>query len=101
MRKLFENWRRFLKEGYSLVGNCTEFDEDGDCMIDELPYADATQLAYADENAKEITRKEFLTAVGSEVSTQKPYYLYDEDNDVYMIHDAASDIHYFYVRDNS
>ena len=99
MKLLFENWREYLKEGFSLVGNCTEFDtETGACEIPQLPYADATQLAYADENAKEITREEFVAAVGGEVEVKEPYYLYDVENDIYMILDGDKDIHYFYVR---
>ncbi len=120
MKQLLENWRQYLKEGinielgnekefddrlsnenesYSLVGNCKDFDEDGDCTIDSLPYTDATEFAQAEEKAFEISAEDFQAAVGDIEEVDEPFYLYDEANDVYMIYDAAEDIHYFYVRD--
>ena len=67
-------------------------------MIDALPYADTTEFAQAEENASEISAEEFQAVVGDTLVVSEPYYLYDEANDVYMIHDAAEDVHYFYVR---
>ena len=120
MKQLLENWRQYLKEGinielgnekefddrlsnenesYSLVGNCKNFDEGGYCMIDSLPYTDATEFAQAEENASEISAEDFQAAVGDIEEVDEPFYLHDEANDVYMIFDAAEDIHYFYVRD--
>jgi len=99
MKQLLENWREYLNESYSLVGNCKNFDEGGYCMIDSLPYTDATEFAQAEENASEISAEDFQAAVGDIEEVDEPFYLYDEANDVYMIYDADKDIHYFYVRD--
>jgi len=98
MKLLFENWRHFLNENYILVGNCKDFDEGGYCMIDELPYSDATEFAQAEENASEISAEDFKAAVGEILTVSEPFYLYDEENDVYMLYDVAEDVHYFYVR---
>ena len=99
MKLLFENWREYLGDGYSLVGDCKNFDEGGYCMIDALPYTDTTEFAQAEENACEISAEDFQAAVGDILTVSEPYYFYDETNDVYMLYDAAEDIHYFYVRD--
>ncbi len=99
MKLLIENWREYLGEGYSLVGDCKNFDEGGYCMIDTLPYTDTTEFAQAEENASEISAEDFQAAVGDILTVSEPYYFYDETNDVYMLYDAAKDIHYFYVRD--
>jgi hypothetical protein len=99
MKKLLTEWRKYLKESYSLVGNCKDFDEDGYCMISELPYSDATEFAQAEENASEMSAQDFQAAVGDVLTVPEPYYMYDEENDVYMLYDAAEDVHYFYVRD--
>ena len=99
MKLLLENWREYLNESYSLVGDCKDFNERGDCMIGSLAYTDATEFAQAEENASEISAEDFQAAVGDMLTVDEPHYLYDEANDVYMIYDAAEDIHYFYVRD--
>ncbi len=98
MKIILENWREYLNERYSLVGDCKNFDEGGDCMIDSLPYTDATEFAQAEEKAAEISAEDF-PEVDINVDAEEPYYLYDETNDVYMIYDAAEDIHYFYVKE--
>ena len=100
MKLLIENWREYLNEGYSLVGDCKSFDEGGRCMIDSLPYADTTEFAQAEENASQISAEEFQAAVGDTLVISEPYYLYDETNDVYMVHDVDEDVHYFYVKDD-
>jgi hypothetical protein len=89
-------------EGKHYIGSCVNsFDEDGDCIIDELPFSTVSDLAVAEENAKVINKNAFdetvtvpesiehLT-VGHEIS----YLVHDE---VYMLYDLDSDIHYFFV----
>jgi len=98
MKLLLENWQKYLKENYVLVGNCKDFDEDGYCMIGELPYSDVTNFAQAEESASEISAEEFHSAVGDVIEVAEPIYLYDSKYDVYMLYDDAEDVHYFYVR---
>ena len=99
MKLLFESWREYLAENYSLVGDCKNFDEGGSCTMDTLPYSDTTEFAHAEENASEISAEEFQAVVGDMLPISEPLYLHDKTNDVYMIYDDDADIHYFYVRD--
>jgi len=83
-----------------LVGTCVNsFEEEGHCDNINLPYRDTTQFAQAEENATEITKDQFINNVNvpDNLKDINAIYLYDEDNDVYMLYDDQKDIHYFFV----
>lgn len=86
----------------NFVGTCVNsFDEDGECIIPELPFNDVNDLAYADENAENISKEEFYRSVNvpesviKKTSGNEIFYLIFED--VYMLYDGDEDIHYFFV----
>ena len=91
-----------INESGHFVGTCVNsFDEDGECIIDDL-YRDTSDFAVHEEESTEISEEEFKNAIGvlpptldKEISNDR-IYLYDEDNEVYMIYDDASDVHYFF-----
>lgn len=96
--------KQFLLENkkYNIIGNCVNsFDEDGECYF--ANYVDITDFAQGEENAQVISKKHFLDNVvmGDEkelVDDPENVFLYDEDNDVYMMYHTSSDVHYFYSR---
>jgi hypothetical protein len=87
----------------SFLGTCVNsFDEDGYCDIPGLPYSDTTEFAQAEEEAKKISSQEFLKAVGEVPKDLKAelsdnlIFLHDIENDLYMIYDDNTDVHYFF-----
>lgn len=93
--------KELLKEQY--LGSCVNsFDKDGECLIDELPYTDATEFAQAEEQAVEIDEREFKhnftvpIGIQQRLSAHEVKYLYDQRHDVYMIYDLDDDVHYFF-----
>ena len=93
--------KELLKEQY--LGSCVNsFDDDGECLIADLPYADVTEFAQAEEQAIEISEREFKhnfdipIGIQQQLSTNEVKYLYDQKHDVYMIYDLSTDVHYFF-----
>ena len=86
-----------------LVGTCVDsFDEDGNCLVPQLPFDTASDLGYADENAIGMTRKEFMEKVELDPETKKRVVerrklLYMRYKDLLMLYDPEDDIHYFFV----
>ena len=85
------------------VGTCVgSFDEDGYCIVDELPWRDVTQFAVSEEEAKNITRKQFINNVVIDATVKNAtkghvkFYLKSSDG-VYMLYDDTDDIHYFFM----
>lgn len=83
------------------VGTCVNsFDEDGNCIVTELPWDDASAFAVADEESKEISKEEFFKEV--ELSPEllkrlsKHRVKFFVADGVYMIYDENTDIHYFF-----
>ena len=86
----------------TFVGTCVNsFDEDGDCIIRELPYNDVSAFVVGIENATPIDKETFLqhAFISQDEMNERTdaEYLQDEENDVFMIYDPVADIHYFYV----
>lgn len=84
---------------YEYVGNCVNsFDEDGECIIIDLPFSDVTQLAYAIEEAKELPLADFKRLVNNNLQLEgveiTELYLVD---DCLIAYDSVADIHYFFV----
>lgn len=84
------------------VGNCVNsFDLDGECIIDELPFMNVSDLGYVDENASEISGDEFMNVVNvpdwllDKISDNEVYYMVY--NDLYILYDSDLDIHYFFI----
>lgn len=95
-------FRQFLenKNKKHLVGTCVNaFDLNGNCTIPELPYKDTTEFAQAEENAKQITKEDFINAVNIPQNLKHidAIYLHDQNNNVYMLYDDNNDIHYLFV----
>jgi len=84
------------------VGTCVNsFDEDGMCIVPDLPWNDITEFAIADERAPEITREAFLgrahipEGVLDLLSGKDAAYLDMEG--VLAIHDLDDDVHYLFA----
>ena len=89
---------------FTYVGNCVDsFDDEGDCIIDQLPYYDVLDFAVNEESAKEVTAEEFSLYVDIPEDYQPIHalpgtiHLYDSLNQVYMLYDTDMDVHYFFV----
>lgn len=95
--RLFESSEKLAK----YQGNCiNSFDEDGYCIIPNL-YSDTSDFAYNEENADVIDKREFEkhVIIPSDLNKQigaDRTYLYDAKNNIYMLYDENSDIHYFF-----
>ena len=83
------------------VGTCiNEFDEDGDCIDNQLPWQHVSDLAIGEDHKKEITRDDFFQHC--EVSDgikkllgQHPLEFLIIDG-IYTIYDEETDVHYFF-----
>lgn len=96
-KDLFENY----KTKYYFAGTCVNSFDNDSCSFSN--YSDVSDFAVAEENAKSISRSEFLEKVGDVPDSiinhlsKNLDFLHDEDNDVFMIYDKDSDIHYFFI----
>ena len=95
------NWIN-LCETKHYVGSCVDsFDEDGDCIIDDLPWSTVSDLGHADENAQDIGSVTFLqnvslpNEIAADTSGHEIQYL--EYDGVYMLYDVDADVHYFFT----
>lgn len=93
-------------------GNCVDsFDEDGESLIPI--FENTTDFARQDENAKEITKDEFLKIIPKECIPkeviQKIYWypnrgkthnilFFKYENDIFVLYDETIDIHFFFRR---
>lgn len=86
----------------NFLGTCVNaFDEDGYCTVPGL-YSDTSDFAVQEENSQVITAEQFLKHVGTipaqidkEIGPHR-IYLYDADNEIFMIYDEDADVHYFF-----
>lgn len=85
------------------VGTCVDsFDDDGNCIVDELPWSTVSDFARVEENAATVFEDKFLSVCDVPksiyLSTQNSAIqcLKSEDG-VYMLYDEGSDVHYFFV----
>lgn len=85
-----------------LVGNCVDsFDADGWCLVDELPWADVSAFACAEEGARSMTATEFASRVeipgtlADSFVGRAIHYL--EAEGVLMAHDLIDDVHHFFA----
>ena len=83
------------------AGTCVNsFDEEGNC-ITNLPWLTVSDFAVDEENAEEINKEEFLKNV--DISKElikkllKHKLKFMKADNVYMIYDDNTDIHYFFV----
>ena len=83
------------------VGTCTNAFDDGECIVDNLPWRNATDFAQAEENSHEISKEDFLKAtvitdaLAKKLVNHQLHFLVADD--VYMIYDDNLDVHYFFV----
>jgi len=93
---------KILNESYYL-GSCVDsFDEDGDCIIDDLPFSDVSDFACREQDALEITRGEFeiiIKEIPQDIKSKilghnLTYFVYK--GDIFVIYDSDEDVHYFF-----
>ena len=78
------------------VGNCiNSFDEDCECVVNDLPWNDATDFVQALEDSTETDPFEIPSHIGID---KLSHYFHTEDN-IYIAYDDDADIHYFFVTD--
>ena len=84
------------------VGSCVNsFDEDGDCIIHQLPWNDTTEFAQALEDQQQISKEQFVNSVETSSITNEVVTKAEEfslaDN-VFIAYDSDEDVHYFFVK---
>ena len=86
------------------VGNCINcFDEDGNCIIAELPFDTVSDLACSLEESSEMSESEFLQNVSYEcvinlgLQLGRSFEFYRTDDNVLVMYSNDDDIHYFFV----
>ena len=91
-----------IAESYPCVGTCvTAFDDEGRCIVPDLPWATVTDFGIADSMAEHLSKSEFYTYVPldphveAEIEGHTVEYL--ETDGVYMIYDIDTNRHYFFV----
>jgi hypothetical protein len=82
-----------------LIGNCVNsFDEDGDCVIDQLPFCTTSDFACALEEAIIITNPDLMEQLDcpfyNEMGKNVEYMLYDG---LVILYDVDQDIHHFFI----
>lgn len=90
---------------YFFVGSCADsFDEDAECTIPELPYRDVTEFAQAEELYVTVSKKQFIDNVMIQakafeklIGRKSTEFLYDKENDIFIMYDNKKDIHYFFT----
>jgi hypothetical protein len=94
--RLFES---ILHNKKVLVGTCVNsFDEDGDCIVDQLPWNTVSDFALdEEENFVEIDVHEF--AENCEYCIPKQHFKFYKLNDgkYYIAYNRDTDVHYFYA----
>jgi hypothetical protein len=84
-----------MKKQY--VGTCVDsFDEDGDCIVDALPFNDVTDFAYAVDNAQTLSKAEFLALAECKDYFNDNHSFY-KFNQVVMLYNDDLDIHHFFI----
>ena len=102
MNKFKYIYETFILENkkYEFVGTCVNsFDEDGDCIVNQLPYSTASDFAGDEEEAEEISEKDFKKIIITDKMVPKSHKIsyYKSEQDVVMAYDEDDDIHYFFV----
>lgn len=77
------------------IGNCiTSFDEDGECIVDQLPWCDASEFACELEEAETIEKFEIHDVVATYMGESLSYM---KCGDVFIAYNDETDIHYFFI----
>lgn len=85
------------------IGNCVDsFDENGNCVVDQLPWDDTTDFAYALENMHEgqITNQEWAVVAPKDfdyIEVNLTHFYKDELHGLYVAYDEWADVHYFFM----
>lgn len=87
-----------------LIGTyVSSFDDDGNCEVPELPWANVSDLAVAEENSTKLSEVTFLDrvvlsdSIRNDISGHHVAYLSSDDDDVFMLYDEDTDIHYSFI----
>jgi hypothetical protein len=95
-------YNSLIERPKGFVGTCVNcFDEDGRCIVPDLPWDDVSRFAVADERAAEITREAFLAKahVPEDLAflLEGRYVAYIDMEGVLAIHELDEDVHYLFA----
>jgi hypothetical protein len=77
-----------LFEGKHFVGTCVNsFDEDGDCVVPQLPWSTVSDLGVADEEAMEISAEDFVKGADMDPRVEEAIAGHDIK---FLVHDGNS-----------
>lgn len=81
------------------IGNCiNSFDDDGDCILGELPFVTTSDFACALEDASPITESMFMEQVEwsnyGEMGNNVELMSY---NELVVLYEVDQDVHYFFI----
>lgn len=85
---------------FEYMGNSSNiFDEDGYCVVDRLPWRDATDCQQALDEADEIEPFAIAEVYAKEMGNSLTYTLCESEYgyDVYVAYNQETDIHYFFI----
>jgi hypothetical protein len=91
-----------IAESYRCVGTCTtSFNDEGACLIAELPWTNVVDFAIADGQAEQLTEDEFYGEVNPDPFVEKEIDDHEcefmQADGVYVIYDVDTDTHYFFA----
>jgi hypothetical protein len=82
---------------FEYISSCLDsFDEDGDCIMAELPWSTVSDFACANELAKEIEAFPIPEVFFEDLHRTSFRYYVTEDH-VYIAYDGRKDVHYFFL----
>ena len=89
---------------YYYVGNCINcFDEDGDCICDELPFSTVSDFAVANEDTISLSEEAFYKLAYTDdfsfgdKDDECEYFRFFDYPDVIVAYNKDTDVHYFFV----
>lgn len=92
--------KSLIFESVAYIGNCVDILDTGNY------FSDATDMAYAVENSTEISKFNFLKVIRFNhippeiqaiITSEQNSIVYSKYNNLYIIYDSNSDIHYFFI----
>ena len=91
-----------IAENYHCVGTCvTSFNDDGKCIVSDLPWNDLKDFELAEEMAEHLSRQEFYSYVPfdphveDEIEFHAVEYLTTDG--IFLIYDINTNRHYFFA----
>jgi hypothetical protein len=84
-------------------GVTSSFDEDGDCTVTGLPWENVSHFAVSEGNSTRLSKVNFLDkvvlpdSIRNDIAGHNVTYLSSDDDDVFMLYDEDTDVHYFFI----